>query len=67
VGGEFRVSTAGATCELQAWTTYPDGHAMMAGGLRLDAQTLRLVLHTLRLALHDVEHAEFLQQRGAAA
>jgi hypothetical protein len=58
VGGEFRIRTEGTMCELQSWSTYPDGHAMMAGGLRLNAQTLRLAIHTLRLALHTVERAE---------
>jgi hypothetical protein len=66
-GGELRLRTEGTTCELQSWSTYPDGHAMMAGGLRLDAQTLRLAIHALRCALHSVERAECLQQRGEAA
>lgn len=58
-GGELRVRTEGTVCELQSWSTYPDGHAMMGGGLTLDAQTLRLAIHALRQALHDLEHAEF--------
>ena len=66
-GGELRIRTDGATCELQTWSTYPDGHAMMAGGLRLDPETLRLALHALRCALHAVEREEFRQQRGKAA
>jgi hypothetical protein len=57
-GGELRVRTNGAVCELSAWSRYPDGHAMMAGGLRLDPHTLRLAIHTLRLALHEIERAE---------
>jgi hypothetical protein len=66
VGGELRVRTDGTTCEMQTWSTYPDGHAMMAGGLPLDAPTLRLAIHTLRLALHAVERAEADPSRRAA-
>jgi hypothetical protein len=51
VGGELRIRTEGNTCELQTWSTYPNGHAMMSGGLRL-------AIHTLRHALHVVERAE---------
>ena len=58
--GELRLRTDGATCELQTWSTYPDGHAMMGGGIRLDAMTLRVALHALRLALHHVEREQFL-------
>jgi hypothetical protein len=56
VGGELRVRTNHAACEVLAWSRYPDGHAMMAGGLRMDAQTLRLAIHALRQAHHDLEH-----------
>jgi hypothetical protein len=64
--GELRLRTDGATCELQAWSLYPLGYGMMAGGLRLDAQTLRVAVHALRCALHHMELAETDAPRRAA-
>lgn len=66
VGGELRIVVEGTACELQAWSCYSGGQ-MMAGGLRLDAQTLRVALHALRCALHAVERAEVDIVRRAAA
>lgn len=46
--GELRLRQDGAAISVEAWTKYSDGHAMMAGGLRLDAQELRILLHAVK-------------------
>lgn len=57
-GRELRLRCKGDTCALEQWSTYPHGHAMMAGGFDLDAQDLRLLLHTARCALWALERRE---------
>ncbi len=44
-GGELNLHRDGVACDLQAWHRYPDGRALMAGGVRLDVQDLRVLLH----------------------
>ena len=65
-GRELRLLSDGERCELQSWSRYPGGHAMMGGGFRMDAQDLRVLLHAVKYMIWDCERAALRVAVGLA-